>query len=156
MSLHPDAPPIGPLGGIARIMSSLEGFKRAASIAGPEGHGFTFCVGTWTQMGGDVVYRALESFCRRGLVCYVHLRNVKGAIPHFSECFVDEGDVDVVRIVTILKDTGFDAFTIDDHVPQMVADTPWGHRGRAYSTGYLSGLCRGLGLIERSAAVVAA
>lgn len=148
LSLHPDDPPIGPLGGIARIMSSMQGFERAAAIAGgPDAHGFTFCVGTWTQMGGDVVYRALETFSRRGLVCYVHLRNVKGAVPDFAECFVDEGDVDVVRIVTILKETAFDGFIIDDHVPQMVADTPWGHRGRAYSTGYLAGLCRGLGAI---------
>ena len=29
---------------------------------------------------------------------------------------------------------------ITDHVPHMVDDTPWGHRGRAYAIGYMRAL----------------
>jgi mannonate dehydratase len=29
---------------------------------------------------------------------------------------------------------------IDDHVPHMIDDTRWGHRGRAYAIGYLQAL----------------
>ena len=39
-----------------------------------------------------------------------------------------------------LKDSGFRGFIIDDHVPHMVNDTPWCHRGRAWSSGYLQAL----------------
>ena len=31
---------------------------------------------------------------------------------------------------------------LDDHVPHVVGDTPWGHRSRAYAIGYLQGLLR--------------
>ena len=36
----------------------------------------------------------------------------------------------------------FKGFLIDDHVPQVVNDTEWGHRSRAYATGYISALIR--------------
>jgi mannonate dehydratase len=29
---------------------------------------------------------------------------------------------------------------IDDHVPHMIEDTPWGHRGRAHAIGYMSAM----------------
>jgi mannonate dehydratase len=38
------------------------------------------------------------------------------------------------------KDCGFTGFFIDDHVPHMVDDSDWGHRGRAYANGYMFGL----------------
>ncbi|WP_410369468.1 mannonate dehydratase [Chelatococcus asaccharovorans] len=76
---------------------------------------------------------------------------MKGAVPNFAECFVDEGDINIVRILKILQRNSFGGFVIDDHVPQMTHDTPWGHRGRAFSTGYLRGLCRALDSHETEA-----
>jgi mannonate dehydratase len=35
---------------------------------------------------------------------------------------------------------GCHGFIIDDHMPRMVNDTPWCHRGRAWSTGYIKAL----------------
>ena len=35
---------------------------------------------------------------------------------------------------------GISLIIIDDHVPKMVGDTPWAHRGRAWSTGYIAGM----------------
>ncbi len=151
MSLHADDPPVPTLGGVARIMNSLDGFRRAMKIGDSPNHGLTFCVGTWGQMGGETVYEALDEFSRQKRAFYLHMRNIKGSVPDFSECFIDEGDLDVVRILRILKTNGFDGFLIDDHVPQMTADTPWGHRGRAFSTGYLRGLCRGIEEADRAA-----
>ena len=43
-------------------------------------------------------------------------------------------------VVRKLKESGFNGFMIDDHVPHLVNDTPYGHRGRAYATGYLRAL----------------
>jgi mannonate dehydratase len=48
--------------------------------------------------------------------------------------------MNTVAVMKALKDSGFNGFIIDDHVPHMVNDTPWCHRGRAWSTGYLVAL----------------
>lgn len=146
LALHPDDPPVAELGGIPRIMRNLEGFQKAMSIGDSPNHGLNFCVGTWAEMGVDRMFEAMEHFGRRGKLTYVHFRNVKGAVPKFSECFLDEGDVDIVRALGTLRDVGFDGFLFDDHVPHVVNDTVWGHRSRAYATGMIRGICMTLEL----------
>jgi mannonate dehydratase len=90
------------------------------------------------------MFEAMRHFGSLGKIFYVHFRNVKGSIPRFQETFIDEGDVDVVAALRTLMEVGFEGFIIDDHVPQMVNDTGWGHRGRAFATGYIRGLLRAL------------
>ena len=75
-----------------------------------------------------------------GKVAYIHFRNVRGCVPRFREAFLDDGDVDVVAVIRLLVEHDFDGILIDDHVPHMVNDTVWMHRGRAYATGYMKGL----------------
>jgi mannonate dehydratase len=142
LALHPDDPPVAELDGVARIMRGPEAFARALEIGNSPMHGLNFCMGCFGQMGPDQVYAGLERFGRAGKLVYVHFRNVMGALPCFSEAFVDEGSTDVVRCLRILRDVGFEGFLIDDHVPHMVDDTVWGHRGRAFATGYIKGMVR--------------
>ena len=61
-------------------------------------------------------------------------------MPRFQECFPGEGNVDVVAAIRTLKEVGFTGFIIDDHVPEMIDDSDWRHRGHAYSTGYIMAL----------------
>jgi mannonate dehydratase len=61
-------------------------------------------------------------------------------VPCFNECFIGEGNLEPFEVMKSLKEASFTGFIIDDHVPQMIDDTRWGHRGRAYATGYLSAL----------------
>ena len=89
---------------------------------------------------GPGALETLASFAERGEIAYVHFRDVRGAVPAFEEVFLGEGNVDVVQAMLTLKRVGFDGFFIDDHVPHMVDDTQWGHRGRALATGYIQGL----------------
>ncbi len=142
LALHPDDPPVPELDGVARIMRSPEAFARALAIGDSPNHGLNFCMGCFAEMGPTEVYEGLERFGRAGKLVYVHFRNVTGPLPCFAESFVDEGATDVVRCLKILRDVGFDGFLIDDHVPHMVGDTVWGHRGRAYATGYIKGMVR--------------
>jgi mannonate dehydratase len=145
LALHPDDPPMEkPLGGVARIMGSLNGFKRAMEIGDSPNHGLDFCIGSWASRGIQEMFEAMRHFGSQGKIFYVHLRNVRRSVPRFEETFIDEGDVNVVEALRTLVEVGFDGFIIDDHVPKMVNDTGWGHRGRAFATGYIKGLLRAL------------
>ena len=50
---------------------------------------------------------------------------------------LDDGAVDVLRVMRILHDCGFDGVVIPDHAPQMSCAAPW-HAGMAYALGFLS------------------
>ena len=89
---------------------------------------------------GAGVLEAIEHFGSRGRIFYVHLRDVRGSADHFTECFINEGNSDPFGVVQKLHQVGFNGFIIDDHVPHMVNDSPWGHRGRAFATGYITAL----------------
>jgi mannonate dehydratase len=102
--------------------------------------GLDFCMGCWSEMGPGGVIKAIEYFGKRDKVFYVHFRDVKGTVPKFQECFLGEGNMDAVEAMLAFKRVGFTGFMIDDHVPRMVDDTDWGHRGRAYATGYMMAL----------------
>ena len=142
LALHPDDPPVESLGGIARLFRNFENFRRALEEVAPSpNHGLDFCMGCWSEMGSGVI-QPMEYFGSRGKIFYVHFRDVQGCVPRFQECFIGDGNVDVVEAMLTLKRVGFTGFIIDDHVPRMVDDTEWGHRGRAYATGFITGLLR--------------
>jgi len=98
-------------------------------------------MGCWSEMGGhDNVIRGIEYFAPKGKVYYGHFRDVQGTAASFAECFLGEGNVNLPLAMKALKDNGFTGFLIDDHVPHLVDDSEWGHRGRAYATGYMLAL----------------
>ncbi len=84
---------------------------------------------------GDV-YSATEQYSRQRKLAYVHFRNVHGKVPNYREAFVDDGDVDMLRILRILKSNGFNGVLIPDHTPQMTCAAPW-HAGMAFAVGYM-------------------
>ena len=141
MALHPDDPPIPTLGGVARLFGSFEGFARAMERHPSPMHGLDFCHGCWSEMrGGEGVMEAIDWFGRRGRLLYVHLRDVQGGANDFKECFIDEGNSNVAAVVRKLREVGFNGFILDDHVPRLVNDSRYGHRGRAYAIGYIRGV----------------
>jgi mannonate dehydratase len=141
MALHPDDPPVTSLGGIPRLFRSFENFARALERHPSPMHGLDFCHGCWSEMrGGEGVLDAIRYFGTRGRLFYIHLRDVVGRAEKFTEVFLGDGNSDPVTVVKTLKEVGFNGFIIDDHVPHMVDDTPWCHRGRAWSTGYIKAL----------------
>ncbi len=146
IALHPDDPPVPALGGIARVFYSPRNFKRALEAVPSPMHGLDFCMGCFSEMvyaDGDNnagVLAAMRYFAERGKIFYVHFRDVQGCVPKFQECFPGEGNVDVVAAVQTLYEAGFTGFLIDDHVPAMLDDSDWRHRGHAYATGYIMAL----------------
>lgn len=141
MALHPDDPPVASLGGIPRLFRNFENFRRAMERHDSPMHGLDFCHGCWSEMrGGEGVLEAIKFFGERGKLTYIHFRDVVGGAESFTEVFLGDGNCDPVAVMKALKDSGFNGFIIDDHVPHMVNDTDWCHRGRAWTTGYLKAL----------------
>ena len=137
LALHPDDPPVEALAGVPRLFRSFEGFKKGMEIGDSPIHGLDFCVGSWSEMGPGVI-NAIRFFGKRGRIFYVHFRDVQGYVPKFAESFVNEGNCDMFEVMQTLKAVDFTGFMITDHVPHVVDDTSWGHRGRAYAIGYMT------------------
>ena len=66
----------------------------------------------------------------------MHFRNVRGKVPFYRETFIDEGEIDMHRILQILKRNNFEGVLIPDHTPQMSCAAPW-HAGMAFAMGYI-------------------
>lgn len=146
IALHPDDPPVESLDGIARAFHKPAGLQRALEEVPSPSHAIGFCMGTFSSMSfpdtenNEAVLASLEQFATKDQIAYVHFRDVQGSVPRFQECFPGEGNVDMVSALSILLKAGFTGFLIDDHVPEMIGDSDWSHRGHAYATGYMMGL----------------
>jgi mannonate dehydratase len=78
----------------------------------------------------------VDHYSAQNAIAYVHFRNVRGKVPHYHEVFIDEGDVDMIRVLRILKKNGYDGVLIPDHTPEMACAAPW-HAGMAFALGYM-------------------
>ncbi len=140
---HPDDPPLAEMRGSARLFHSHESYREVFKGSDSKAHGFEFCLGTLQEMKGGDVYSFLEESLKLDRIGYIHFRNVKGKVPHYREVFVDEGDLDMVRVMQILKKYDFKGIIIPDHTPEMTCNAPW-HAGMAYALGYIKGVMQSL------------
>ena len=76
-------------------------------------------------------------FGERRKIFKVHFRNVDRPLPHFVETFLDNGYMDMSKVMQALRDVDFNGVAIPDHIPQMADD---GRVGTAYTIGYMNAL----------------
>ncbi|TWT90199.1 Mannonate dehydratase [Pseudobythopirellula maris] len=136
LALHPDDPPMEFMRGQPRLVHRPELYQRVIDMRPSPSNQLEFCVGTIAEMPDSDVYDATERYAAQGKIGYVHLRNIAGKAPHYHETFVDDGEVDVPRVLSLLHRNHFQGVIIPDHAPQMTCDAPW-HAGMAYAMGYL-------------------
>lgn len=136
LALHPDDPPMPTMRGHARLVYRPELYQRVLDLAPSPANALEFCLGTIAEMPDADIYAAVDQYSRQGRLAYVHFRNIHGKVPHYRETFVDDGDVDMLRVVSILHRNGYEGVLIPDHTPLMTCDAPW-HAGMAYALGYL-------------------
>ena len=144
LALHPDDPPVPEIAGTARIIRSLDAYKRVMEIVPSPANGIEFCQGTVSEMNHtpEEIYDGIRHFVSRKKIAYVHFRNVDTTVPTFAETFIDNGRIDMLKAMRAYKEANFDGVLIVDHTPGVVGDTPWGHRGRAYGIGYMKALLK--------------
>lgn len=143
LAAHPDDPPVPVLRGQPRLVYQPRLYQRLLELKPSPRNALEFCVGSLAEMTEGDIYEVIDHYSRQGKIAYVHLRNVHGKAPHYRETFVDEGDVDIYRVASILKKNGFDGVLIPDHTPQMACSGPW-HAGMAYALGYMRALLQRL------------
>ena len=146
LAAHPDDPPMPTLRGTARLVYQPAYYRRLLDVIPSRSNALELCVGSIAEMTEGDIYEVVEEFSREQAIGYMHFRNVRGKVPNYHEVFVDEGDIDMLRLIEILHNTGYDGVLIPDHTPQMVCPGPW-HAGMAYALGYMRAAIQ---MVERS------
>ena len=136
LALHPDDPPMPTMRGQPRLVYQAHMYQRVLDLNHSPANALEFCLGTIAEMTEGDVYSAVEQYSRQGKLAYVHFRNITGKTPYYRETFVDDGDIDMLRVLKILKQNRFEGVLVPDHTPQMTCDAPW-HAGMAYALGYM-------------------
>lgn len=137
LALHPDDPPMPQLRQTARLVCRPELYQKLIGLDPSPANQIELCLGSLQEMASEQpVYDQIERYLVQGRVSYIHFRNVKGKVPCYDEVFVDEGDLDMFRVLRLLRDTGFSGVLIPDHTPAMSCRAPW-DAGMAFALGYM-------------------
>ena len=148
LSLHPDDPQVGSIRGVSRIMTSVDNFDRMLKIVPSKYSGLTMCQGNFALMGADIP-ALIRRWGKQGKINFVHFRNVRelsGVLPStkFTECFHDEGQIDMYEAMQAYYDIDFKGTIRPDHVPTMFGETNehagYMTLGALYAIGYIRGL----------------
>lgn len=143
LALHPDDPPVSPIRGISRILTSAASLKKAIDLVPSDYSGITFCQGTLSAAGENIPETIME-FGKQNKIFFVHFRDVRGKAENFTETFHDDGQTNMLEAMKAYKKTGFNGPVRIDHVPTMEGEDNrepgYGQIGRVFALGYLKGL----------------
>ncbi len=145
LALHPDDPPMPMVRGQPRLVYQPQYYKKLIDLNPSPSNAMEFCIGTLAEMTEGDIYDVVDRYSRTGRLGYVHFRNITGKVPNYKETFIDDGDVDMMRVLQILHRNGFSGVLIPDHTPQMSCSAPW-HAGMAYAMGYMRAAMKALGI----------
>jgi mannonate dehydratase len=136
LAAHPDDPPLPTIRGQPRLVYQPKYYQKLIDLHPSRANQLEFCVGSLAEMTEGDIYETVDTYSRQGRLGYVHFRNVVGKVPHYKETFIDDGDIDMLRVLQILQRNKFTGVLIPDHTPQMACSAPW-HAGMAYAMGYM-------------------
>lgn len=147
LALHPDDPPVSPLGRVSRILTSFERMHKAVHLVESDQLGVTMCQGTFTAMGEDLE-KVIPAFISEKKLFFIHFRDVAGDKTNFRETFHDNGPTDMARILKLYQKLGCSVPIRVDHVPTMAGEDNtvpgYASLGRLFALGYLKGLLDGI------------
>lgn len=148
MAVHPYDPPGLPKGyqGVdnwdcapATVLDSL---KRYEAIIDSPYNGFQLCLGTCGEGLKNMkteILPIVQYLADRGKIHNVHMRNVRGGLNDFQEVYHDEGDMNFIEIIRILRDAGYAGCILPDHAP-IHADDPGKLQAFSFAFGYIKAL----------------
>ncbi|NKQ39775.1 MAG: TIM barrel protein [Methanosarcinales archaeon] len=149
MALHPDDPPLSPIKGVARILTSANAFDKIINKYPTPSNGITLCQATFKTMGEDL--KAIsENWLKDNRIFFLHLRDVEGDKYKFRETFHDNGPTAMAEMLAHYHACGFDGPVRPDHAPAMYGDRQGNFEsgisvgyemlGKVFAIGYLKGI----------------
>lgn len=145
LAAHPDDPPTPTIRGQPRLVYQPRLYQKLLDLNPSPANTLEFCIGSLAEMTEGDIYEVVDAYSRQKRLGYVHFRNITGKVPTYKETFIDDGDVDMLRVLEILRRNGFDGVLIPDHTPAMTCAAPW-HAGMAFAMGYMKAAMRALGI----------
>jgi mannonate dehydratase len=145
LAAHPDDPPLPFVRGQPRLVYQPSLYQKLIDLNPSPANQLEFCIGSLAEMTDGDIYETVDAYSRQQRLGYVHFRNVRGKVPTYKETFIDDGDVDMLRVLALLQRNRFEGVLIPDHTPQMTCAAPW-HAGMAYALGYMRAAMRSLGI----------
>jgi len=142
LALHPsDTPNVStPFGAL--------GYHRVIDAFPSRQVGYLYCCGTRAEAGGSaLILDEIHNYGRKGRIFTIHLRNVRGSLATaggFEEVLLDDGDINLFKVLRELERVGFDGCLNPDHIPGIEGDGEGAHQGLAYSVGYIKALLAAL------------
>ena len=105
-----------------RLVYQPDMYQRLIDMKPSSSNCLEFCLGSIAEMTEGDVHNATDQYSKQNKIGYVHFRNVVGKVSFYKEVFIDEGDIDMVKVLRILKKNNFEGVLIPDHTPQMSSD----------------------------------
>lgn len=142
LACHPSDPGIGvgvTYRGVDRVLGMSEGFKKLIELYDSPYNGLNFCVGCHSEClvnPSEDIFDTIRYFGERKKLFNIHFRNIKGGFRKFVEVFPDEGDVDMLKVMRVLKEVDYPYMIMPDHVPGISGPEP-GRVGFAFCFGYI-------------------
>ena len=90
------------------------------------------------------IFDVIREFGRRDKIFNIHFRNIRGRRDAFQEVYPDEGDLDMLEVMGVLKEVGYAYMVMPDHMPTH-ADDPGGHQAFAFGYGYIKAAIQAAG-----------
>jgi mannonate dehydratase len=144
LAMHPDDPPLNPVAGHARIMSSLADLDWLLALDKSPANGLTLCAGVLGEMGEDPAACARRY---RGRFPFAHFRNIRGTAKDFIETWPDDGELDLAGFIATLLELDVDTYIRPDHSPRLATEAVgtlgYGFDGHLFTLGYMRGLMQG-------------
>ena len=143
LAAHPNDPPLAVLRRTGRVLKNPSEYDRLIDINKSTSNKIEMCLGSIQEMEENGLEYYLDKYSKDKRIGYIHFRNVNGKVPNYVEAFVDDGDINMVNVIKILKRNNYDGVIIPDHTPALNCSAPW-HSGMAYAVGYIKGLINSL------------
>lgn len=108
--------------------------------------GLLYCIGTRCEAGVDIA-EDIRYFGRKGKIFHTHFRNVRGTLPThggYEEVALDDGEMNMFKVLRTLREVGFDGGLQIDHLPDYAADDRHQKIASAYAVGYVKALIAAL------------